>query len=127
MNKEQFLETSYKLASSLDVILALGKGETLLTVLAGMGYTKERLIEIGNFMDENTTADEFNEHVEKRAFISYVDGVEEMAKYMEIAKGYQEMGEINLAISKEDHHLEEEGEKLNEMDRENSKGGNQAG
>lgn len=36
--------------------------------------------------------------------------------YDEMAKGYQEMAEINLTISQEFFHLEKEGESLYEMD-----------
>lgn len=38
-----------------------------------------------------------------------------------MAKGYQEMGELNLQISDEFFLLETEGERLNEMDTKESK------
>lgn len=40
----------------------------------------------------------------------------------EVAKGYIEMGEINLAISEEFFLLEDEGEKIYEMDSEKTEG-----
>lgn len=39
----------------------------------------------------------------------------------EMARGYQEMGELNLEISNAYFFLEEEGEKINEMGAEKSK------
>lgn len=42
--------------------------------------------------------------------------------YAEMARGYQEMGAINLAISQEFFHLENEGEKVYEMVTEKAEG-----
>lgn len=38
-----------------------------------------------------------------------------------MGKGYEEMANINLTIAQEDFHLEQEGERLNEMDTEERK------
>lgn len=40
----------------------------------------------------------------------------------EMAKGYEEMGAINLAICEEFFHLETEGEQVSEMDTAKSQG-----
>ncbi|MER2008516.1 MAG: hypothetical protein ABS939_13785 [Psychrobacillus sp.] len=45
-----------------------------------------------------------------------------LREYIEFAQGYQEMGKINLEISNEMKHLEDEGAKLNEMGTEKREG-----
>lgn len=62
----------------------------------------------------------------ENADLEYIDNVINTIKsIMDIAntiKGYQDMGDINLKISKEDFHLENEGAKAGyEMDREKEK------
>jgi len=41
---------------------------------------------------------------------------------IEMANGYVFMGDINLSISRDYFHLEDEGEKFDEMDRKKAKG-----
>lgn len=121
------LKTGYKMASALDTILALQGMEKLITVMEGMGYDAEKRREIVKFLNENITEEEFNSNVEVQAFNAYIEGLQEMEKYMEMAKGYQEMGDINLTITQEDFHLEEEGAKAYEMDSKKIASENNAG
>jgi hypothetical protein len=115
MSKE-LLEATYEMVGAYDVIVMAGKIDTMQSVLVGMGYTQEKIDSVINFIHNNLTQEELNVGVERQAYVAYINAVEKIEKLMQMAQGYQEMGELNLTIAQEDHHLEEEGAKLHEMD-----------
>jgi hypothetical protein len=130
MKQEKVIKTLSKMIMAYNTLEAMGKAENLATVADGMGYSSERVIKAIDFIHGQVgtmNQEKANEIVERNAHIAYLESIDEIEKYMEMAKGYQEMGEINLTISQEDHHLEEEGVKLHEVDSKESKGDTQAG
>ena len=127
MKREQLLKTASKIVMAYNTIEKCGQANILPAVAEGMGYSVERVITAIQFMQDEIGEKEMNANCEKDAFVAYLEAIDEIEKYMEMAKGYQEMGEVNLTIAQEDHHLEEEGAKLHEMDSEASKGDTEAG
>lgn len=125
--KKDILKTGYKMSSALDVIIALHQTDKLMTVMEGMGFNSERRVAILNFLNESVQEEEYNANIELQAFTSYIEGLQEMERYMQMASGYQEMGDINLTITQEDFHLEEEGANAYEMVTKDTKGDIQAG
>jgi len=123
--KQQLLETAYKLVVSIKALDDLGKNELLLPALLTK-YTEEELTEITDFIESSVMKD-IDDYAFVKAFADYIEAVEQAKKYMEMAKGYQEMANINLTISQEDHHLEEEGASIYEMDSQKAKGSSQTG
>jgi hypothetical protein len=122
MKKEQVINTAYKMVTSFNLLATGGKGEAFLTVMEGMGYTADRVEPAIRFLQENLTQAELDSFLEQNAYIAYMQSIDELEKYMKMAQGYQDMGDINLSITEESHHLEEEGAKAHEMDTEKSEG-----
>lgn len=127
ITKKEILDSTYKLVSALYTIEEDNNINKLNAVLNGLGYTNERLQEVAKYIDANVSEEEVNSNAEKQSFFSYVEALQEIENYISIAKGYEEMGEINLTTAQEDYHLEEEGARLYEVDKTAGKGSNQAG
>lgn len=124
MKNNQLFDVALQLNQSVELIEAIdGLGLAKLLIMLGkLGYEEAELKEISKYIDENTNQEEFTEYVEHKAFATYIQALENAKKLMEMAKGYEEMGTINLTISQEDHHLEDEGAKAYEMDSKDTKG-----
>lgn len=73
-------------------------------------YSAEEISEVSRFItsyvDENNG--EVGASITEKAREAYIEGFKGVKKYMDMAEGYQEMGNINLSISEENHHLEGE-------------------
>lgn len=115
-NKEQLLQTVYELESAFNSIVRYGKISTIVEVLKEFGYTEERVEKILNFVKDKLSQEEIDTGIERKAHETYMDSITKLEKIMLMATGYQEMGDINLEISKDSFQAEEEGERLvNEM------------
>lgn len=111
-NREELQEVFYKLVSSQNVIQFINGEEKLLSILQELGFVNERMQNLFNFIENNATEEAFNKHIEKTAYMTYIDSLEELERLMLMVDGYKEMGDINLTIAKENFHLEEEGEEI---------------
>ena len=125
MNKKQFVAEVAKLSNALDVIFFIEEMDKLEAVLQIMGYDKDLLEEVKRFIDKQVTDEEYIEEVEKQAFFEYTASLKKVVKYMQMAKGYEDMAETNREISQDAFQAETEGESLgygNEVGTENSEG-----
>lgn len=126
-NKNQIFKAIYTVETSLEVLTKVGMSQEWMVAQLRMKYTEEELREITSFCIEQ--ADPMNEedYFYYEAINNYMNAVDDLKKYIDIAKGYQEMANINSTISAENHHLEEEVVYNYEMDSQNSQGENKTG
>lgn len=122
MGNEKLLDIMFKSLSSLYVIEKLGAEAKLPQVLKLMGIEPEKAMMAIEFLKDALKDEDFDAQMEKRAIASFYEATEEVIKLAEIAKGYQEMGEINLQIAQEDFHLEQEGAEMYEVDTKKAQG-----
>lgn len=113
----EFLNLSYELTSAYEVLTSFGKDSMVKFnyTLQEMGYSREKLDTIAEFMNENMDEDGYEEFVELKCITKYIEGLQKMEQYMAMAQGYEEMGEINLEISEEMHHLEDEASNISSV------------
>lgn len=111
LNK-QLLENVYKMMSSMLVLTINEKIPELAFVLNQVGIDEQQMEEVTNFVQEMWSIEDLDTLSAQQAKLVYLDAFREVVKLKEIAKGYEEMGEINLQIATEDKHLEDEGEKV---------------
>lgn len=57
----------------------------------------------------NDMEDEFADKIFEEGKVNFVKSFEKLLRRIKMAQGYGEMGDINMTISKEDFHLEDEG------------------
>jgi len=102
-------KTVAKMTSSLYLIDTLGKRERLVFVLNELGYSDEKLKDISKFINSlYKDQKDYATKLEHEAFYQYIKCIESLDKIMSMAKGYDEMGEINKTISYEDLHSQPE-------------------
>lgn len=119
-------KTAKEMVLSLHVLTLKNNGEQKLREMVyEFGFTDEKLIEIDDFIRENIDKEEFENYVEREAYHSYIQGLKEIEKIMNMAKGYQEMANMNTGIAEEFAHLEQEGDKYDEMDSQKGRAQNQ--
>lgn len=112
MKREQLIKYAFQFFSSVTMAEELMDNEEKLIIindiLKELGYTEDKVDEILLFVKEMITNDEFEE-MKKIIFHNIVDAVQNLEKFMNMSKGYEEVADLNLQISQEDYHLEEEG------------------
>lgn len=121
-NKE-LLENVYSMVSAMMVLGVNGKVPELAFILDNVGISEAEMDEVTAFVNKMWSPMDLDTLTVQQAKLTYLDAFREVVKLKDIAKGYEDMGEINLQIAVEDKHLEDEGEKLinEEMDSTESK------
>jgi len=121
-NKE-LLENVYSMVSAMMVLGVNGKVPELAFILDNVGISEAEMDEVTAFVNKMWSPMDLDTLTVQQAKLTYLDAFREVVKLKDIAKGYEDMGEINLQIAVEDKHLEDEGEKLinEEMDSKESK------
>lgn len=123
MSNDRLLDVMFKSLSALEVIEKLGAQAKLPQALGLLSVNPEQAVMAIKFLKDSLKDEDLDAQMEKRAIASFYEATEEAVKLAEIAKGYQEMGEINLQIAQEDFHLEQEGAGLHEVDTKKAQGG----
>ncbi len=110
MKNNQLLNAVAEMSSALSMINKVSSIDKLHMSLEAVGYTTEQLVEIQDFIDREVTEKEVIEIAEKNAFSIYIERLAEIKRIMDVMKGYQDMGMINLSISEEAAHAESQAE-----------------
>jgi predicted nuclease with TOPRIM domain len=110
--EKKLIKEVYKINRALDVLKSDKQRQKLATVLLECGISNEEVVKVTGFLLENVSVEAFSKQVDNEAILSYVEAFTKVKEYMDMAKGYEDMGEINKSISEEMNHLEEEGERL---------------
>ncbi|AKQ08404.1 hypothetical protein PQE66_gp089 [Bacillus phage PBC2] len=121
---KELLENAYNMVSSIVLLSINGQIPELTYILEQVGISAKEMDEVTEFISKIWSAEDLDELTAQRAKLVYLDAFREVVKLKEIAKGYEEMGAINLQIAEEDKHLEDEGEKLvnEEVDKKKAEG-----
>lgn len=122
MSNDKLLDVLFKSLSALEVIQSLGAQAKIPQVLANLGIEPEKALSALNFLKDSLKDENLDAQMEKRAIDCFFEATKQAIKYAEMARGYQEMGSINLQIAQEDFHLEEEGAGLGEVDSKKAQG-----
>ena len=125
-NKEVVFDAVYRLSVAMDNIVLLDKVEELEKELADLGYTHDELKGINLYLTSNMPMEEYIEYMGNESISRYTDALAEVKGMMEsqMAKGYMEMGEINLQIANENAQIiDNEGYDVSEMGTKDSKTG----
>jgi hypothetical protein len=121
MENKKLVAEIFQINNALELLKSDKQKERLSLVMQEAGITQEQVEEVTSYLISEVSPKEYSNLVENEAILSYIRAFTKIQKYMMMAEGYEEMGEINKEISKESLHLEEEGERLtNEMVRENT-------
>lgn len=113
----------YRMATGVGVAQENGKIKDLEAYVLECGYTMDDVDAVNNFINNQADEDFFFENSIKLAFDDYINGLKAIKEHIstdEMAKGYEEMGNINLQIAEEHAQLKDEGVNVDEMDKENS-------
>lgn len=110
-NKE-LLENVYSMVSAMMVLGVNGKVPELAFILDNVGISEAEMDEVTAFVNKMWSPMDLDTLTVQQAKLTYLDAFREVVKLKDIAKGYEEMGDINLQIAVEDKHLEDEGEKV---------------
>ena len=110
-NKE-LLENVYSMVSAMMVLGVNGKVPELAFILDNVGISEAEMDEVTEFVNKMWSPMDLDTLTVQQAKLTYLDAFREVVKLKDIAKGYEEMGDINLQIAVEDKHLEDEGEKV---------------
>lgn len=115
---KKLLDNVYTMVSSMMILGINGKIPELAFVLDNVGISEPEMDEVTAFVNKMWSPEDLDILTVQQAKLAYLDAFREVVKLKDIAKGYEEMGEINLQIATEDKHLEDEGEKVinEEMD-----------
>lgn len=114
MRKDSVMEANLGILKAMSVLGGINQLERLYERVIEEGITQEEMSKVMAFT--NTLDSElFSEYTIQDSLNTYVESVKKLSKYADMAKGYEEMGELNLQLSNEYFSLENEGEKLNEM------------
>jgi hypothetical protein len=110
----------FSMKNSLDALSPEGK-DKLGKVMVASGISVDEINDVNLFVMEEISPQRFSQLVENQAILSYIEAFRNIKKLMEMAKGYEEMGEINSEIAEEMRHLEDEVEEnANEVDTKNT-------
>jgi hypothetical protein len=112
MENKNLSQEIYQLNSALSLLKSDKQREKLSYVLGELGITEKETREVTAFLLNEVSIKEYKSVEENEAVMAYVRAFTRVQKQMEMAKGYQDMGEINKGIANEMVHLEEEGERL---------------
>jgi hypothetical protein len=121
MANQNVMKELYQMKNALEILDENGR-EKLSNLMMENKITKKELDKVNAYVMTEISPKEFAENVEAHAIANYILAFRRVQAIMEMAKGYEEMGEINKGISEEMKHLEDEvGENNNEMEAKNSK------
>jgi len=112
LNKE-LLENVYKMVSSMLVLTVNEKIPELAFVLNQVGIQEREMEEVTDFIQDMWSIEDLDTLAVQQAKLVYLDAFREVVRlkrHMEMAKGYEEMGEINLGIA--NGVVEDKGEKV---------------
>lgn len=140
MEKNEVLGNIATLTTSMVAIMEYGLLSKTQVVLEGLGHTEESLDRLMSYLRYTLTEEEIMNKLEVVMITDYVRALDNLAGHVNEAlvenkreafreimrQGYEEMGEINLGISEEMKHLEDEGEKVNEMATKNTESNTEA-
>ncbi|AYP68360.1 hypothetical protein PQE75_gp119 [Bacillus phage vB_BcoS-136] len=120
--KKDIIKALYMMSTALNNLDEKEKS-VLTRTMVEIGFVTSDVDNVNKFILSNLTPSEYQKQKSNQAILSYIEGFKQVKRYMDMANGYQEMGEINKEIAEEDFHLEEEGERLvNEVVAEKGKG-----
>ncbi|UGO50966.1 antitoxin endoai [Bacillus phage vB_BanS_Nate] len=126
MEKQKLIQHVQEMAEGLAVLDMHKKLDFTGEEFARLGITKEDIDLVNDFIDENFHKADVELFILQEGFNKYLNSLLQLLKHARMAKGYAEMGKVNLEIAKEDAHLEDEvakGEILNgKVDSENEQG-----
>lgn len=130
MNKNEIIfENTFNIWSALHIADVLGGIENMETYVLSQGYTKEDIELVNKFIDSNVDESSFYETAMKKSFSNYIKGLEGIKNHISVddmAKGYVEMGNINLELAEGTQtNLDKEGVNVyeeNEMDKATTEG-----
>ena len=122
MTNSKVFEAGYKMSTAQALLEAMGATSSLRDALIKENYTNDQLFKMVEYGNENTVSEDLEKNTVERAVSDYMDGLKELKTMYDMAKGYEEMGELNLSISNDFQALEEEGEQLSELDKKETEG-----
>jgi hypothetical protein len=115
MSKQNVIKELYQMKNALGILDAKGK-ENLSNIMIANNIKKEDIDKVNDFIMKEITPSDFADNVESHAIANYILAFRRVQAMIEMANGYEEMGEINKGIAEEMKHLEDEvGENANEM------------
>lgn len=111
LNK-QLLESVYKMVSSMMVLTVNERLPELAFVLKHVGIEEQEMEDVTAFIQRMWSPEDLDILTVQQAKLTYLDAFRDVVKlkrHVEMAKGYEEMGDINLGIAND--AFEDEGEK----------------
>ncbi|MDS7057148.1 hypothetical protein NXG04_07600 [Klebsiella pneumoniae] len=108
MENKQLILNVKEMAEGLAVLDMHKKLDFTGEEFARLGIRKEDIDLVNQYVSENFHKEDLELFILQEAFTKYLTSVMQILKHARMAKGYADMGEVNLTIAKEDAHLEDE-------------------
>lgn len=122
MNLEKLDSAIYDLEVSVRQVKVAGKERELSDILIETGFTDDNFDVVSDLIRGRK---DIIERITQDAMDDYTKVFTELVEVAKVAQGYKDMSEINLSISEEYFEIENESERLNEVETEEIKTNNQ--